>query len=362
MYKVLIADDEALVRAGLFCCNDWNAMGFEVCAMLEDGNDVLEYLERERIDVLLTDIRMYKISGLEVAGIVKEKYPWVKVILLSGYREFEYAREAMHCGVYEYLLKPVDYEQVTDLFLKIKEELDVVQCEEQLLRSIGETEYGQILELTRMMAGAVLGDGGETWLAYAKFKPMITNMPLKVRGIVTKRLLELLQSQLYQKDESLAAEFQQQLKQATLAADAQAGDGGAQLTRFLSRLNDELASRRLMEMKSKGRDESIAAACSWIQNHLGEDFTLEEVADFVHISSRHFRRRFESEMMEGFSDYVLRLRMETAMKLLEEEDRNPDDVGAMVGYQSEKYFHRLFKKYVGCTAREYQHRKQEEQK
>lgn len=281
---------------------------------------------------------------------------------MSGYREFEYAREAMHCGVYEYLLKPVDYEQITDLFLKIKEELDIIQCEEQLLHSIGEAEYGQILELTRMVAGAVLGEEEETWLSYARFKPMINNMPLQVRRVVTKRLLELLQSQLDLKDENLAAWFQQQLKKTAFAPDQETGDGGAQLTQFLSKLNDELATRKLTEMKSKGRDESISAACSWIRNHLGEDFTLEEVADFVHISSRHFRRRFENEMMEGFSDYVLRLRMETAMKLLEDKDQNPDDVGAMVGYQSEKYFHRLFKKYVGCTSREYQHRMREEKK
>ena len=359
MYKLLIADDEALVRAGLYYCNDWNAMGYEVCAMLEDGNDVLEYLERERIDVLLTDIRMYKISGLEVAGIVKEKYPWVKVILLSGYKEFEYAREAMHCGVYEYLLKPVDYEQLTELFIKIKEELDVVAHEEQLLHSIGEAEYGQILELTRMVAGAVFGEEEETWLAYAKFKPMITNMPSKLRGIVTKRLLELLQSKLYQKDEALAAELEQQLRQAVRSSDAEEGEG-AQLTHFLTRLNDDLVSKRLIEMRTKGVDESISVACNWIQNHLGDDFTLQDVADFVHISARHLRRRFESEMKEGFSDYVLRLRMEAAMKLLEEGNRNPDDVGAMVGYQSEKYFHRLFKKYVGCTAREYQYKKRRE--
>ena len=356
MYKLIIADDEALIRAGLFYCNDWNTMGFEVSAMLEDGNDVLEYLEKERIDVLLTDIRMYKVSGLEVANIVKEKYPWMKVVLLSGYKEFEYAREAMHCGVYEYLLKPVDYEQLTSLFVKIKEELDAVQHEEQLLHSIGEEEYGQILELTRVVAGAVFGEGEETWLAYAKFKPMIQNMPSQVRSIVIKRLL----------DEALAAEFEQRLKQLRFAADAEGSSGaqpergtGAQLTDFLSQLNDELAARRLIGTQTKGADESISVACNWIRNHLGDDFTIQDVADFVHISPRHFRRRFEGEMEESFSDYVLRLRMEAAMKLLEEGDIIPEDVCPMVGYQNEKYFHRLFKKYVGCTAREYRCKKRE---
>ena len=110
MYRVIIADDEPLIRAGLYYRNDWNAMGFEVAALLEDGSDVLKLLEKERADVLLTDICMFQVSGLEAAGQIREKYPWMKVVLLSGYREFEYAREAMRCQVYEYLLKPIDYE------------------------------------------------------------------------------------------------------------------------------------------------------------------------------------------------------------------------------------------------------------
>jgi len=355
MYKLIIADDEALIRAGLYYCNDWNAMGFEVSAMLEDGNDVLQYLEQERIDVLLTDIRMYKKSGLEVAHIVKERYPWMKVVILSGYKEFEYVREAMICGVYDYLLKPVDTEQLKSLFMKIKEELDIVRHEEKLLHSIGEEEYGQILELTRMTAGAVFGEEEEHWEAYVKLKPMIKNMPANVRSIVIKRLLELLKSKLLLKDELLAAEFDQKLMQVegTVYTDERAG---VQLTEFLSHLNDELVVRGLIDIRTKGSDESISVACNWIKNHLGDDFTLQNVADFVHISPRHFRRRFENEMKENFSDYVLRLRMETAMRLLEEGNIIVEDVGVMVGYQSEKYFHRLFKKYVGCTVREYRHR------
>ena len=119
MYRVIIADDEPLIRAGLYYRNDWNAMGFEVAALLEDGSDVLKLLEKERADVLLTDICMFQVSGLEAAGQIREKYPWMKVVLLSGYREFDYAREAMRCHVYEYLLKPIDYEKLRSVFLLI---------------------------------------------------------------------------------------------------------------------------------------------------------------------------------------------------------------------------------------------------
>ena len=95
MYKVIIADDEPLIRAGLGFRNNWEAMGFEVAAILEDGTDVMKFLESNRADVLLTDICMYQMSGLEVAEKVRTLYPWMKVVLLSGYKEFEYARQAI---------------------------------------------------------------------------------------------------------------------------------------------------------------------------------------------------------------------------------------------------------------------------
>ena len=124
MYKVIIADDEPLIRAGLGFRNNWEAMGFEVTAILEDGTDVMKFLESNRADVLLTDICMYQMSGLEVAEKVRTLYPWMKVVLLSGYKEFEYARQAMRCQVYEYLIKPIDYEKLREIFRQIKQELD----------------------------------------------------------------------------------------------------------------------------------------------------------------------------------------------------------------------------------------------
>lgn len=125
-------------------------MGFEVAAMLEDGSDVLQFLEENRADVLLTDICMFQVSGLEAAAKIREKYPWMRVVLLSGYREFEYAREALRCQVYDYLLKPIDYEKLREVFGKIREELDGQKREEQMLRSFGE----------RNMTGTGINEGG----------------------------------------------------------------------------------------------------------------------------------------------------------------------------------------------------------
>lgn len=358
MYRLIIADDEALIRAGLFYRNDWNELGFEVVAMLEDGSDVLELLEKQRVDVLLTDICMYQVSGLELANTVQEKYPWMKVILLSGYREFEYAREAIRCGVYEYLLKPIDYDKLREIFGKIKQELDATAHEEQLLHCFGEAEYDQVLALTRLVADSVLGEGEENWKAYARLKPVLRDAPAEIRDIVIKRLLELLQKKLYQKDASLAGEFAQKLKALNITENTDTGEENALLA-LLGQMNDELVSRSLISTARGEDDGCIQKACSYISNHLGDDFTYRDVAEFVHLSPRHFIRRFRSEMGETFTEYVLRVRMEGAMRLLDEGEILPDDIGQAVGYRDDKYFGQIFKKYVGCTVREYQRRKQE---
>lgn len=355
MYRLIIADDEALIRAGLFYRNDWNAMGFEVTAMLEDGSDVLKFLEEQRVDVLLTDICMYQVSGLEVANVIREKYPWMKVVLLSGYREFEYAKEAMHCGVYEYLLKPIDYDKLKEVFAGIKKELDKTQHEEQLLNSFGEEEYDQMLALVRMMTGAVLGEGEETWMAYAHLKPMLHKAPVEIRQAIIKRLMELLKTKLLEKDAVLAEDFSDRLKKLDVSDEA---DMSKSLSSVLSDINDELVSRNLVSAAKRSGDDSIRKACNYIHNHLGDDFNYKDVAEYVHLSPRHFIRRFRSEVGETFSEYVLRIRMEGAMRLLDERKILPDDIGAAVGYHDDKYFQQIFKKYTGCTVREYQ-RKQE---
>ena len=358
MYRLIIADDEALIRAGLFYRNDWNAMGFEVVGMLEDGSDVLKLLEEQRVDVLLTDIRMYQVSGLEVANIVKEKYPWMKVILLSGYREFEYAKEAIRCGVYDYILKPIDYDTVRSLFAKIKKEFDNLQHEKQLLHSFGEEEYSQIIEITRMVAGSVLGEGEETWLAYARLKPVMHSAPKEIREFVIKNLLDLLHNKLYQKDAALAEDFVRKLSMIDCTGVPESTEVGEKLSALLSQLNDELVSKNLITAtKNAMGDDCITKACNYISNHLGDDLTHREVADFVHLSPRHFIRRFRNEIGETFKDYVFQMRMEFATKLLEEGNILPDDVGASVGYHDDKYFQQIFKKYTGYTVREYKRRK-----
>ncbi|NCB62066.1 MAG: response regulator [Clostridia bacterium] len=124
LYKIMIVDDEAEVREGIAHKIDWNALGFEVVADAENGRDALEKAESLDLDVVLTDIKMPFMDGLQFGAELARRKPAVKLIIFSGFDTFEYAQEAIKLNVVEYVLKPVNAEELSKILGRVKESLD----------------------------------------------------------------------------------------------------------------------------------------------------------------------------------------------------------------------------------------------
>ena len=125
MYKLVIADDEKIIREGLTHRIDWKALGFELVEAFSDGEEIIEYLDSMPVDVVLTDIMMTHINGIDVARYVKESELPCKVVFISGHKEFELALSAIKYGVEDYILKPSKTEEIKTVFHKIRQELDL---------------------------------------------------------------------------------------------------------------------------------------------------------------------------------------------------------------------------------------------
>ena len=123
MYKLMIVDDEPKLRNGLAEFFPWEELGFSVVAKLENGRQALDYLRQFPVDVILADIKMPVLDGLELASTIAEEKLPIVVVLLSGYRDFNYAQRAIGYGVREYILKPAKLDKITEVFAKICEEL-----------------------------------------------------------------------------------------------------------------------------------------------------------------------------------------------------------------------------------------------
>lgn len=123
-YKVVLVEDEEIFRRVLPEIIDWNALGFNIVKVVDNGRKALEYLQEEQVDVILTDIRMPVLNGLDLAMEVKNRYPMTKIILLSAFNEFDYARKGIDCGVYGYILKSEGEDEIERYFRNLKKTLD----------------------------------------------------------------------------------------------------------------------------------------------------------------------------------------------------------------------------------------------
>ena len=124
--KVFVVDDEEIIREGIRNCIDSYDGSVTFCGEAPDGEMALPLLQELKPDILITDVRMPFMDGLELSSIVKKSMPWVHIIILSGHDEFDYAQKAVSLGVDAYILKPVNSETLintlTDVQLRIQKE------------------------------------------------------------------------------------------------------------------------------------------------------------------------------------------------------------------------------------------------
>ena len=124
MYKIIFIDDEILIREAVSGNTPWEEAGFQLVGTAENGRDAISLIEKSHPHVVLTDIRMPIMDGLELAKYVHENYDDIKVMILSGHDEFDYAKRALQYGVSEYILKPVMPDELKEELIGMKHKLD----------------------------------------------------------------------------------------------------------------------------------------------------------------------------------------------------------------------------------------------
>ncbi|WP_058306658.1 response regulator [Gracilibacillus massiliensis] len=124
MKKIFLVDDEAVIRRGIAQKIEWEKEGFSYCGDASDGEMALPLIEKHQPDIVITDIKMPFMDGLTLSKIIKEKMPNIKIIILSGHDEFEYAQQAIRLQVEEYCLKPVSSQDLLTILRKVKKEME----------------------------------------------------------------------------------------------------------------------------------------------------------------------------------------------------------------------------------------------
>lgn len=161
MYRILVIDDEQVVREGVSTIIDWNALGFELVGACRDGREGLEQVARLEPDVVITDICMPFVDGLELAGAIAEEFPRTKTILLTGYDEFEYAQEAVRLKVHDFLIKPITADELTEIVRGVRHQLDAERNQLERLANLREQLKATLPVYRERFLHRLVGAGGE---------------------------------------------------------------------------------------------------------------------------------------------------------------------------------------------------------
>ena len=157
-YKVFLVEDEIVAREGIRDNIDWKSAGFEFCGEAPDGEIALPRIEAAQPDVLITDIKMPFMDGLQLTRLVRERMPWVKVIILSGHDEFNYAQAAVKLGVTEYLLKPVSAQDLGAVLSSVAAALDQERLAREDLKQLRQrVDDSLALEREKFLLRLILG-------------------------------------------------------------------------------------------------------------------------------------------------------------------------------------------------------------
>ncbi len=510
--KIMLADDEVIIRTGLAKVIKWRELGLELLEPAASAEEVMARLPVEKPDILLTDIRMNGMTGLELAAEVNKAYPQMEIIILSGYDDFSYAQQAIRNGISDYLLKTSRPEEIIKAVLKAKQRVeernelhsldrrkqkqehhrqleqwitiegraasldvppdsllqlddvegqgriqehyrwqvliltaggwgdsrpegalltfaidnairDLMQCvsfiqqeqviavvrshasgfDEQIQRSV----YEKIEQLLKCEITAVAGipveDIGELYTSYATAKEAfgyrrLMNQKQWAYADIANRnggktvctseeekelssiLLDddpmVLKSWVHRYVEELLTDPDVTPQSLQAAVQSVVITAHRWLDRVLSAIGKERTSDEKPEpfdsepgrlpleglfqhlyniMKlyhhklAEGGNTHIQKAITYIEEQIGNDLGLQQVAQHVHLHPNHVSDLFKKETGMKFVDYVTKKKMQRAMDILSQSPMKISEVAAMVGYEDVKYFGQMFKKHTGKT-------------
>ncbi|CAM3091590.1 response regulator transcription factor [Paenibacillus lupini] len=416
MWKIVIIDDDFQVVRGLRKAIPWEELDAEFAGEAIDGEAGLKLIEEVNPDIVLTDIYMPEMNGIQMIEALKNKAFTGRFVILSGYNDFEYARTALRLGVDDYLTKPVTVDQIRQVLaetIQKLEEMYLQRLEQTVVPSDPAVNWRQEEWTASILNG--LSQPEELPAALSEWRnKQFTVMVIEVLWTERTRNISIADWNLFRfavaniSEEVLGGEGQTasfvwlfgnyaavllrseqgaEAQQTAALAERLGGlivdnlkgyiglDARFGLGRTKKSWNEVKAScdealQGLLEDPSKEQEEessrtelsyntihekhrkAVQFMIEYVHVHYAEDITLEQLASQLYISKNYLNQLFKKVTGETFTNYVIRVRIEKAKVLLLEGKHLIYEVSEMVGYQNVPYFTTLFKKYCGITPSE----------
>lgn len=380
MLKMIIVDDEFIILESLKKLINWHSIGIEVLGTADNGAAAIDLAFKLQPDIILSDISMPSFSGLEMLETLRKKQIQVEVIFISAYSKFEYAREAIKYGAFDYILKPIKEDQLLDTVSRCAKKIRGYS-EQPRTSSNSAEDWGEHLknghsvyydgianEAPRVYAGfaevkaAVLGQiksadtDGISGALLDFFRLIAREGSIFDPDTVRLHCFELVDHILRELEDYQIQDYLNSSRKTfnikKNIASCTTLDSAFDVTRNLL-VN---FSNCVKEIQSNSTKRLINAAVDYIHENYHKDITLSQAAQHLYITPTYLSKIFSAEMHEPFSRYLLSHRVKIAKELLRDTRYKVYEVAARVGYTDIVHFSKLFKQITGQTPNQYRNR------
>lgn len=344
-YRVLLVDDEPWNRDILRNLGTWDELGMVVAGEAEDGGEAIRLVEQHQPHIIITDMRMPGKDGVELLQTLSAQYPHIKVIVVSGYDDFNYAKHAIRHRAADYLLKPVNPDELNNVLAKCKRELEKTESGPESWEpypSAFSGEFSLFQQQARLRFNDLNVQGLHELFGQLQHRLDTSDIrrPQQL-GRVAYELQTLLgelcvSNGLCEQPVAAVLPPPTALASITSAVDWISAP-------YYSSLEQLIAQRKF---KNKLNLDEVK---QYIEQHCMEMITLEQLAQIFFVSKEYLSKVFKKEYGVNVTDYIVQLRMARAKEWVLDDQIPFKHIAEMTGYEDVSYFYRVFKKHFGIS-------------
>ena len=392
MTDILLVDDDAIIRRSLKTRIDWEKHGWNLAFAARDAVEAMDYLKSHEVQIIITDISMPGMNGIKMAQLAQNYDPLIKFIFISGYKDFEYAKQVLKLNAIGYLTKPLSAEELVEAIAKAEQSWQ----KEQKAAFIISEKYPQIKReyISRLMAENFQKVDASVFSAF----DINLNTGLGIVGfleidynrsspydLVYNRLSNLCADLTDQYPGSLffcmdnlrlffiftcpdarnECELDKKLRllcsyAETFSRTILCGNGVSLFRGTPMRSLNELygSYQAAMQAVSSDTERLLSAVHRYIEEHYSDcELSLLAIAEHFHINHCYLTSIFKRKFQTNLYDYLIQVRMEEAARLILSTPMKNYEIAAATGYKNAQYFSLCFKKYYGCTITEFKSQK-----
>ena len=338
MYKILIADDREVFRRQFKRLPVFKNSEFEISFETQNGEEALEILRENKVDLVITDIRMPIMDGIELLSQIKKEGLCECVVFLSEYAEFSYAKQGMLLGAFDYIVKPIENEEVKTLLQRVSNYL-----------SGGWTVSVKVTDAQINRAAKLVLSGDEYFIEMIEKIAVNMVQSSESDAAVIENLNELCSEigNIVLKERSYLDKL--------LDTDKIFSFGDYERNEIVEKIHEkaQMILNQSSMCRLKVKNELIQSVCDSILKNLGMNISLQTMANLHYVNKAYLSHLFSRETGMSFLDYVNMIKMEYAKKRIVCSSDKIYEIALELDYSDTEYFSKVFKQYTGYTPSAY---------